>query len=151
MGSSRSAESCNSPRLRITRSRRERNPSERARRDAELIGHIRRIHEENYGVYGARKVWWQLRREDIEVARCTVERLMAKDGLQGAVRGKKKRTTLPDSARQRPLTSWIVTSVRAHPTAFGWPISGMSRPGRGGLRGVCDRRLQSPDRWLEGR
>lgn len=67
-----------------------------ARRDAELIERIRRVHAENYGVYGARKVWWQLRREGVPVARCTVERLMAKDGLQGAVRGKKRRTTIPD-------------------------------------------------------
>ena len=73
---------------------RERNPSERARRDAVLIERIRRIHAENYGVYGARKVWWQLRREGFDVARCTVERLMSSDGLQGAVRGKKLRTTI---------------------------------------------------------
>lgn len=74
----------------------ERNPSLRARRDAELIERIRRIHHENYGVYGVRKVWWQLRREGVAVARCTVERLMAKAGLRGAVRGKKWRTTVPD-------------------------------------------------------
>jgi putative transposase len=59
------------------------------------------VHAENYGVYGARKVWWQLRREGIDVARCTVERLMARDGLQGAVRGKKRRTTIPDGQADR--------------------------------------------------
>jgi len=81
--------------------RREREPSERALRDAELIERIRRVHAENFGVYGARKVWWQLRREGVQVARCTVERLMAKHGLQGAIRAKKRRTTVVDVQAQR--------------------------------------------------
>jgi putative transposase len=81
---------------------RQRRPSKRALRDAELLEHIRRVHEQNFSVYGARKVWWQLRREGVDVARCTVERLMAKDGLQGAVRGKKRRTTIPDGQGERP-------------------------------------------------
>ena len=76
--------------------------SARAVRDAELIVAIRRVHEANYGVYGARKVWRQLNREGIEVARCTVERLMAAEGLAGAVRGAAKRTTRPDPAAPRP-------------------------------------------------
>jgi len=80
---------------------RERNPSQRARRDAELTRRIERIHEENYGVYGARKVWWQLRREGVDVARCTVERLMKEAGLQGVVRGKKRRTTVGGEQAQR--------------------------------------------------
>jgi putative transposase len=80
---------------------REREPSERALRDAGLLGEIRRVYEANYGVYGARKVWWQLQREGIDIARCTVERLMAKDGLQGAIRGKKRRTTIPDGQADR--------------------------------------------------
>lgn len=63
---------------------------------------IRRVHEANYGVYGARKVWRQLNREGIEVARCTVERLMAAEGLAGAVRGATRRTTRPDPAAPRP-------------------------------------------------
>jgi putative transposase len=74
----------------------------RAVRDAELIIEIRRVHEDNYGVYGARKVWRQLNREGIEVARCTVERLMAADGLAGAARGASKRTTRADPAAPRP-------------------------------------------------
>jgi putative transposase len=69
---------------------REHKPSRRAVRDSELLAEIRRIHGSNYGVYGVRKVWWQLQREGITVARCTVERLMAKNGLRGAIRGKKK-------------------------------------------------------------
>ena len=76
--------------------------SARAVRDAELIGQIRRVHEANYGVYGARKVWRQLNREGIQVARCTVERLMAAEGLTGAVRGASRRTTRPDPAAPRP-------------------------------------------------
>ena len=54
-------------------------------------------------VYGARKVWRQLGREDIEVARCTVERLMRSLGLQGVVRGRKCRTTIADDSAERPL------------------------------------------------
>lgn len=74
---------------------RQRDPSERTLRDRELLERIRRVHEQNYGVYGARKVWWQLRREGVQVARCTVERLMRQDGLCGAVRGRRRRTTIP--------------------------------------------------------
>ena len=76
--------------------------SGRATRDAELRGEIARVHAEDFGVYGARKVWRQLRREGFEVARCTVERLMRAMGLQGAVRGKKIRTTVPDPAQPCP-------------------------------------------------
>src|SRR3546814_11702582 len=54
------------------------------------------LFEENFSVYGARKVWRQLRREGFDVARCTVERLMRAMGLEGAVRGKKLRTTISD-------------------------------------------------------
>ena len=74
----------------------------RAVHDAELLVEIRRVHGENYGVYGARKVWKQLHREGVQVARCTVERLMRADGLAGAVRGATKRTTRPDPAAPRP-------------------------------------------------
>ena len=58
--------------------------------------------EENYGVYGARKVWRQMHREGFGVARCTVERLMRQDGLKGVVRGKKRRTTIPAENAARP-------------------------------------------------
>jgi transposase InsO family protein len=78
---------------------RQRDParrSARARRDAELAEKISRVHAENYSVYGARKVWRQLRREGEDVARCTVERLMRGKGLQGVVRGKGVRTTISD-------------------------------------------------------
>ncbi len=80
---------------------RERNPSPRALRDRELRERIRKVHEQNYGVYGARKVWWALRREGIDVARCTVERLMRAEGLKGALRGKRRRTTISDAQAER--------------------------------------------------
>lgn len=64
---------------------------------------IRRVFEENFGVYGAPKIWAQLNREGIGVARCTVERLMRALGIQGAVRGKPKRTTIAsDDPAARP-------------------------------------------------
>lgn len=69
--------------------------SDRARRDAELKQRIEAIWEENFRVYGARKVWHQLRREGVEVARCTVERLMREMGIQGVSRGAYRRTTRP--------------------------------------------------------
>jgi putative transposase len=78
-----------------------RPPSARAVRDAELDDHIQRIHADNYGVYGVRKVWHQLLREGRPVARCTVERRMRALGLHGARRGKKIRTTTPDPGHQR--------------------------------------------------
>ncbi len=76
--------------------------SPRARRDLVLMAQIRRVHAANFGVYGARKVWRQLGREGITVARCTVERLMRRRGLRGAVRGKEIRTTIPDKAAPCP-------------------------------------------------
>jgi len=74
----------------------------RSKRDAALMGEIRRVWEGNFRVYGARKVWRQLGREGITVARCTVERLMGVLGLQGALRGRPCRTTVPDEATDRP-------------------------------------------------
>ena len=75
----------------------------RLQRDRALLPEIHRIYEENFHVYGARKVWRQLGREDIVVARCTVERLMRSLCLRGAVRGRKCRTTIPDASAERPL------------------------------------------------
>jgi transposase InsO family protein len=69
--------------------------SVRAQRDEALRGEIRRVHRDNHEVYGARKVWRQLRREGTVVARCTVERLMRAVGLRGVVRGARTRTTRP--------------------------------------------------------
>jgi len=75
---------------------------ERHRRDAALEIEIQRVWEENLRVYGARKVWKQLNREQIRVARCTTERLMKRLGIQGVKRGKGYKTTIPDDAATRP-------------------------------------------------
>ena len=77
--------------------------SARTRRDAALKIEVQRVFAENFGVYGARKIWRQLRREGFAVARCTVERLMAGLGLQGVIRGKPVRTTISDKAASCPL------------------------------------------------
>jgi len=75
----------------------------RAIRDAALRDEIERVWKEHFGVYGARKVWRQLKREEIGVARCTVERLMRAMGLEGAIRGRRyKKTTIADEASERP-------------------------------------------------
>ena len=76
--------------------------SARARRDAALRLEIRRVFDANFGVYGVRKVWRQLRREGAPVARCTVARLMRRMGLRGVVRGKETRTTIPDKGAPCP-------------------------------------------------
>ena len=84
---------------------REREPARRPvrwLRDAEMREEIERVWKENFGVYGARKVWRQLVREGIDVARCTVERLMGSMGLRGVVRGRKCKTTIPDGLADCP-------------------------------------------------
>jgi len=76
---------------------------ERVRRDRELEVQIQRVWDENFQVYGVRKTWRALKREDIAVARCTVARLMAQLGLRGAVRGRAfKTTTVSDATLARP-------------------------------------------------
>lgn len=106
-------------------------PSKRVLRDAELLKEIERVFRENYGVYGARKVYAQLNREGIRVARCTVERLMSQKGLQGLRRGRRPRTTIaaasPSPAdlvdrsftADRPNQLWVadITYIR---TFSGW-------------------------------
>jgi len=76
--------------------------SARQLRDRELKVVIARVHQENFDVYGTEKVWKQLRREDIEVGRDRVGRLMAELELEGAVRGKTWRTTIPSALAARP-------------------------------------------------
>jgi transposase InsO family protein len=75
----------------------------RSRRDAELMPQVQRVFDANLRVYGADKVWRQLLREGVSVARCTVERLMRRLGLQGVRRGKAVRTTMPDAKAACPL------------------------------------------------
>ncbi len=74
----------------------------RHRRDAALEIEIQRVWHENLRVYGARKVWLQLNREQIRVARCTTERLMQKLGIEGVRRGRGFKTTIPDELAARP-------------------------------------------------
>jgi len=109
--------------------RRSASRSERSLRDDDLAVEIARVHHESRGVYGARKVWRQLRRDGHRVARCTVERLMSRDGLQGVRRGPAWKTTRPDPASTRapdlvdrnftapaPNRLWVAdfTYVRTH-------------------------------------
>jgi len=75
---------------------------DRAKRDDRLREQIRRVWDANLQVYGARKVWQQLKREEVEVARCAVERLMRDMGLRGVVRGQKVRTTRTEDDQARP-------------------------------------------------
>ncbi|TNC21149.1 IS3 family transposase [Amycolatopsis alkalitolerans] len=109
-----------------------RPPSARAARDRDLVEKIGRVHEDNYGLYGARKVWAKLNRPGTDVARCTVERLMRESGLHGLLRDKSPRTTRsaaetgrPGDLVKRDFTAtrvnelWVadITYVR---TAVGW-------------------------------
>jgi transposase InsO family protein len=84
---------------------RRRNPARlpaRAQKDARLQSEVRRVWEENFRVYGVRKVWRQLCQEGIAVARCTIVRLMRQMGLSGAVRGKAVKTTISNPAAPCP-------------------------------------------------
>jgi putative transposase len=110
-----------------------RPPSARAVRDAELVRLIRKVHTDNIGVYGARKVWAELNRDGHAVARCTVERLMRAEGLRGIRREKTRKTTHSDGAEtprpadlverqfvaEAPNQLWVadLTYIRTH---SGW-------------------------------
>ena len=92
--------------------------SARARRDDALKPEVQRVFEENFRVYGVRKVWRQLKREGHDVARCTVARLMQTLGLQGVIRGKPVRTTISDKATPCPLDHVNRQFKAAHPNAL---------------------------------
>jgi len=77
--------------------------SDRMRRDIALRPVIKRVFDQNYGVYGVRKVWRQMQREGYDIARCTVARLMRDMGLRGVIRGKTQRTTISNKADVCPL------------------------------------------------
>jgi len=81
---------------------RQRAPSTRSLRDADLKARLTQVHAAHFGVYGVRKLWHQLQREGTPVARCTVERLMRDLGLRGVVRGRRLRTTVPDETAAPP-------------------------------------------------
>ncbi|GAA1796112.1 hypothetical protein GCM10009835_12710 [Planosporangium flavigriseum] len=129
-----------------------RPPSARTTRDAWLIDQIRRVHTANYGVYGARKVGQQLRREDVAVARCTVERLMRADGLAGVVRDKAIRPTVAGDRHQR--AGDLVNrdfSARAAQSDLSRGLHPCDRLVRDRLRRVRRRRVLAGDRGLVGR
>ena len=90
----------------------------RARRDAWLATQIQRVWDENFCVCGPRKVWQQLIREGITIARCTVERLMRHMGLHGAVRGRPFKTTMrwTPSFGQVLVTAKVESGVMIHAT-----------------------------------
>lgn len=92
--------------------------SDRVKRDEVLKIEIRRVFEENFRVYGVRKVWRQLKREGIAVARCTVARLMKAMGLQGVVRGKRAKTTISDAAVPCPLDRVNRQFAADHPNSL---------------------------------
>jgi transposase InsO family protein len=84
---------------------RQANPAKRparAQRDEVLCARIEQAWEENFAVYGARKLWRELRRQQVDVARCTVERLMKRLGIRGVIRGKRVKTTVSDRAQLCP-------------------------------------------------
>jgi transposase InsO family protein len=114
-------------------------PSARARRDELLNAAISRVHRDNYGVYGARKVWLELNREGTEVARCTVERLMRELGLRGARCGKKVCTTVPD-----PAAAWPADLVgRQFSPSLRGPRMGGELARRLGVSAATGRRLHA--------
>ncbi len=91
---------------------------QRTKRDATLREAIRRVWEANLRVYGVRKVWRQLLREGIPVARCTVARLMRQMGLVGAIRGRRFKTTVPDTSAVRPADLVNRAFVASRPNAL---------------------------------
>ena len=105
--------------------------SKRTLRDEQLAPLISRVHAENYGVYGARKVWLALNREGIAVARCTVERLMKALGCRGFgvdVSGGRRSVTRPRTGR----LIWSTGTSMCWPrTGSGWSTSPTARPGPG--------------------
>ena len=92
--------------------------SARGQRDTWLNAKIRRVWDANFQVYGVRKIWRQLTREGIRVARCRVARLMREMGLQGAVRGRRVKTTIADDAAARPADLVNRTFTATRPNAL---------------------------------
>jgi putative transposase len=125
-----------------------RPPSARAVSDAELAPKILKVFNDNYQVYGARKLWKRLRREGELVGRDRVARLMRTLGIAGAVRGKPRRTTIPDpaAARAPDLVNRQFTATRPNQL---W-VSDFTYVAtvRDGVRRVRDRRLLPADRGL---
>ncbi len=107
----------------------------RAQRDDEMRAQIKRVHDASFGLYGTRKVWHQLRREGVVIAKCTVERLMATMGLAGVRRGKKTITTVSDPKAPCPLDKVNREFRVSRPNAL-WVVDftyGAPRPGWSGV------------------
>ena len=82
--------------------RKKRPKSARRLRDEQLMPLIEQVHAESGGTYGVRRITRALRRKGVQVARCTVERLMAELGIEGVIRGQRRRTTVPEPSAPRP-------------------------------------------------
>ena len=123
--------------------------SARTKRDAILRPEITRVWEENFKVYGVRKVWRQMLREGIDVARCTVTRLMRQMGLRGAVRGKPVKTTISNPATQCPAdhVNRAVQGAAAQ-SSLGLGFYLCLHMVRLRLCGVRDRHLRQTDRRM---
>jgi hypothetical protein len=123
--------------------------SARARQDAALKIEVRRVFDQNFSVYGVRKVWRQLKREGFDVARCTVSRLMRDMGLQGVIRGKPVKTTISDKAAPCPAGSRQppVQGAKAE-RSLALRLHLCRDLDRLCLRRLCDRRLCPQDRGL---
>lgn len=120
-----------------------RPPSARSASDAARTVEVERVHRTNYGVYGARKVHAQLRREGHQMARCTVERLMRATGLQGVSKRKGPKTTVPGPVGDRPADH------RDRPgPALGCQHHLHPHVLRLGVRSVCHGRVLPPHRGL---
>jgi transposase InsO family protein len=130
-----------------------RNPakrSARARQDAALKIEVRRVFDQNFSVYGVRKVWRQLKREGFDVARCTVSRLMRDMGLQGVIRGKPVKTTISNKAAPCPLDHVNRQFKAPRPNSLALRLHLCRDLDRLCLRRLCDRRLCPEDRGLAG-
>lgn len=115
---------------------RQRNPAlrcQRAKQDEVLLPHIQRVWQSNMQVYGADKVWRQLGREGVAVARCTVERLMRRLGLRGVLRGKVIKTTHSDGKALCQLDSVNRVFKADRPNQLWCPTSPTSQPGKVGF------------------
>jgi hypothetical protein len=125
--------------------------SARARQDAALKIEVRRVFDQNFSVYGVRKVWRQLKREGFDVARCTVSRLMRDMGLQGVIRGKSVRNNdqrqgraMPAGSRQPPVQGAKAERSLALRLHLCRDLDRLR------LRRLCHRRLCSQDCGLAG-
>jgi len=123
--------------------------SARARRDDELKSMIRQVRTDNRELSGARKIWHALMRKNVDVARCTVERLVREMGLRGVVRGQKIVTTTPDTARprsddklcrafhaERPDQPWVSYQRAKGATHLPPPHAPAQPPDYGTMRGL---------------